>query len=183
MSVFCFLHVPASLAFMESSVLLFCLLCSCGVLINKKCGEFVVTLCFASAFDNKLRTPPFFWRNEFGSDIIDLAHHQTWIWLPDLTAWMVQKSWQEHEMEQLVRRERSWGIVETPGLVLVLAREEARVPFSVVACIGIGLNWIKYRCLLLIYLNIYLQLEYWQQVNFLMQVRVYVISCFKFSIL
>lgn len=33
--VFFFLHVSASLAFMECLVLLFCLLCSCGVLINK----------------------------------------------------------------------------------------------------------------------------------------------------
>lgn len=63
-------------------------------------------------------------------------------------------------MGQLVRRERSWGIGETPELVLVLAREEARAPFSIVACMCIGLNWIKYRRLLLIYLNIYLQLEY-----------------------
>lgn len=73
---------------------------------------------------------------------------------------MVQKSWHEHEMEQLVRRERSWGIGEILGLVLAVVREEARAPFLVVACMCIGLNWIKSRCLLLIYLNIHLQLEY-----------------------
>lgn len=35
MSVFCCLHVSASLAFMECLVLLFCFLRSCRVLINK----------------------------------------------------------------------------------------------------------------------------------------------------
>lgn len=69
---------------------------------------------------------------------------------------------------------------EILGLVLVVVREEARAPFSVVACMCIGLNWIKSRCLLLIYFNIHLQLEYWQQVNFLIQIRDYSLSCFKF---
>lgn len=49
---------------------------------------------------------------------------------------------------------------EILGLVLVLVREEAGAPFLVVACMCIGLNWINSRCLLLIYFNIHLQLEY-----------------------
>lgn len=43
-------------------------------------------------------------------------------------------------MEQLVRREGSWGTGEILGLVLVVVREEARVPFLVVACKYVGLK-------------------------------------------
>lgn len=57
----------------------------------------------------------------------------------------MQKSWQEHEREQLVRKEGSWGAGEILGLVLVVVREEARIPFLVVAyeCVGLKLDKIQ----------------------------------------
>lgn len=50
--------------------------------------EFEIDLYFASALDNKLRSPPLLARKKFErhfSDIMDLAHHQIWISLPDLS--------------------------------------------------------------------------------------------------
>lgn len=90
---------------------------------------------------------------------------------------MVQKSWQEHKIEQLLRRERSWGIREIIGLVVL---REGASTLLVVACMCIRLNYIGLWNLnisikyaeeqksrhLLIYLNRNLQLEYWQQVHF-----------------
>lgn len=63
MPVFCFLHISASLAFMESLVLLFSLLCSRGDLTNKNVMALKLLCIFhllSVYLNNKLRSPPIF---------------------------------------------------------------------------------------------------------------------------
>lgn len=60
---------------------------------------------------------------------------------------MVPKSWQEHEIEQ-VKRERTWGISEIQGLVVLREGANAFIfVYGSVHAYWVKLSWtVEHRC-------------------------------------
>lgn len=120
--IFSSVHLSAtclcfSVAFIEYLSLLFSLLCSCGLLIKNVMN--LKLCCTTLLLISIINYNYLFWASQFEIHFSNImVHHQIWICLPDLSTWMVPKSWQECEIEQ-VKRERSWRISGIQGLVVL----------------------------------------------------------------